>query len=93
MAPHRITVIEGDGIGPEVMAATLRVLRSSGVSLQFDECQAGVAAQRDQGHPLPTETIQRLLENQVGLKGPLVVPRFADVVQRIRAGPIVWDRS
>lgn len=50
---HRITLIPGDGIGPEVTAATLLVLRATGLEFAFEEVQTGEAALKEFGTPLP----------------------------------------
>jgi len=69
-----ITVIPGDGIGPEVTDATLRVLRAAGAALDYDEQLAGVTALERMGNPLPDETLDSIRSNRVVLKGPLTTP-------------------
>lgn len=69
-----ITVIPGDGIGPEVTAATLEILRASGAALDFDEQLGGVSALESVGTPLPDETIDSIRRTGVALKGPLTTP-------------------
>jgi isocitrate dehydrogenase (NAD+) len=70
----RITVIPGDGIGPEVTAATLRVLEAAGAELEYDEQLAGVAALEKLSDPLPEATLESVRRNRVVLKGPLTTP-------------------
>jgi isocitrate dehydrogenase (NAD+) len=69
-----ITVIPGDGIGPEVTDATLRVLRAAGARLEYDERPAGMGALQRLGDPLPQETLDSIRANRISLKGPLTTP-------------------
>ncbi|MFP4600001.1 MAG: isocitrate/isopropylmalate dehydrogenase family protein, partial [Persicimonas sp.] len=70
----RVSLIRGDGIGPEIMEATLRVIDALDVGIDFDEVQAGAGAFEDLGTPLPEETLQSIAETGVALKGPLETP-------------------
>jgi len=74
MSGTTITVIPGDGIGPEVTDATLRVLRAAGAELEYDERPAGLGALERLGDPLPRETLDSIREHRVVLKGPLTTP-------------------
>lgn len=69
-----ITVIPGDGIGPEVTAATLTVLRAAGADLEYDERLGGVTALEQVGNPLPDDTLDSIRAHRVVLKGPLTTP-------------------
>ena len=69
-----ITVIPGDGIGPEVTSATLEILRAAGAGLEYDEQIAGMAALEKFRNPLPDETLDSIRRNEVVLKGPLTTP-------------------
>ena len=69
-----VTVIPGDGIGPEVTDAVRRVLDAAGARLDYDEQAAGVTALRYRGSPLPQETLDSIDTNRVALKGPLTTP-------------------
>jgi isocitrate dehydrogenase (NAD+) len=69
-----ITVIPGDGIGPEVTAATLEILKAAGAELDYDTQHAGVGALETHLTPLPDETLDSLRRNRVSLKGPLTTP-------------------
>lgn len=69
-----ITLIEGDGIGPEVTAATVRVLESTGVDLEWEPHLAGVNAMDKFGKPLPEELIESVERNKIALKGPVTTP-------------------
>ncbi len=72
--PQTITVIPGDGIGPEVTAATLRILEASGAELEYEEQLAGVAGLEALRSPLPEVTLESIRRNGVCLKGPLTTP-------------------
>ncbi|HVE86923.1 MAG TPA: isocitrate dehydrogenase (NAD(+)) [Myxococcales bacterium] len=65
-----ISIIPGDGIGPEVMGATVRVLEAMKLPFRFEECQAGNEVVNRLGTNLPRETIESVLRNTVALKGP-----------------------
>ncbi|MGD2067657.1 MAG: isocitrate/isopropylmalate family dehydrogenase, partial [Gemmatimonadota bacterium] len=69
-----ITVIPGDGIGPEVTGATLRILEAAGADLEYDEQLAGVTALERRSDPLPDETLDSIRRNRTALKGPLTTP-------------------
>ncbi|MEN8375769.1 MAG: isocitrate/isopropylmalate family dehydrogenase [Gemmatimonadota bacterium] len=69
-----ITLIPGDGIGPEITAATVRVLEASGADLEWDRQEAGVAAIERHNTPLPEATLDSIRRNRVALKGPLTTP-------------------
>ena len=69
-----ITVIRGDGIGPEIMDATLNVLAAVDCGLDFEFAEAGLAAQENQGELLPEATIESIRTNSICLKGPLTTP-------------------
>jgi isocitrate dehydrogenase (NAD+) len=71
---QRITVIRGDGIGPEIMTATLRVLDTLGAGLEYDFQLAGLAAQEETGELLPQATLDSIAANKVVLKSPLTTP-------------------
>jgi isocitrate dehydrogenase (NAD+) len=71
---HRVTLIPGDGTGPELTEATRRVLEATGVELDWDVRQAGVDVMEEAGTPLPEETLRSIKENGVALKGPITTP-------------------
>src|SRR5450830_1385829 len=68
------TLIPGDGIGPEVVGATLRVLDALGSPFAWDIQQAGVAGVNSSGDPLPTATLESIRRTRLALKGPLTTP-------------------
>lgn len=71
---HKGTLIAGDGIGPEVVAATVRVLEATGVVIHWDTQMAGVMAIATEGSPLPDKTIASIRSNGLALKGPTTTP-------------------
>jgi isocitrate dehydrogenase (NAD+) len=71
---HRVTLIRGDGIGPEITAAVLRVLAVVGVPVEWDEQLAGEAAMEEAGTPLPDAAVDSIRRSGVALKGPLTTP-------------------
>ena len=72
--PHVITLIEGDGIGPEVTAAVVRVLEATGVAIEWDPQVAGERARVETGEPLPATLLDSIRRNRVALKGPVTTP-------------------
>ena len=71
---HTITLIPGDGIGPEVTAAVVQILAASGVSIEWDPHDAGVVAVERSGSPLPPSLIDSVRRHKVALKGPVTTP-------------------
>ena len=71
---HTITVIRGDGIGPEIMDATLHVLDAMGLGLVYEPADAGMAALDRHGELLPQATMDSIRTNKVALKSPLTTP-------------------
>jgi isocitrate dehydrogenase (NAD+) len=71
---HTITLIPGDGIGPEVTEAVVRILKASGVSIDWETHIAGIVAFERTGHALPIELVDSIRRNKVALKGPVTTP-------------------
>jgi isocitrate dehydrogenase (NAD+) len=71
---HTITLLPGDGIGPEVTAAAQRVLEAAGVAIDWEVHEAGAAVAERRGTPLPDEVIESIRRNKVALKGPVGTP-------------------
>jgi isocitrate dehydrogenase (NAD+) len=71
---HTITLIPGDGIGPEVTEAVVRILAAAGVSINWERHDAGVLAVDRGGVPLPIELLDSIRRNKVALKGPVTTP-------------------
>jgi isocitrate dehydrogenase (NAD+) len=71
---HTITLIPGDGIGPEVTASVVAIIEAAGVNVQWERHDAGVVAVEKYGTPLPDELIASIRRNKVALKGPVTTP-------------------
>jgi isocitrate dehydrogenase (NAD+) len=71
---HVVTLIPGDGIGPEITSAVLRVLDAAGAEITWDRQLAGMAALDGTGDPLPGDTLESVRTNRIVLKGPLTTP-------------------
>jgi isocitrate dehydrogenase (NAD+) len=76
---HRVTLIEGDGIGPEVVVAARSVIEAAGADIQWEPVAVGVTAKESFGEALPTVALESLKRNQVGLKGPITTPVGAGI--------------
>ena len=74
MVAYDVTLIQGDGIGPEVIEATRRVLEATGVGFHWDLAYAGADAQDMFGTPLPDYVFESIRKNKVALKGPVTTP-------------------
>jgi isocitrate dehydrogenase (NAD+) len=73
-AKTRVTLIRGDGIGPEVAEAVLSVLEAAGAPLEFEEAVVGRRAEETEGNPLPAAVLDSIRKNRVALKGPVGTP-------------------
>ena len=71
---HRVTLVPGDGTGPELTEATRRVLEATGVEFDWDVQEAGVDVMESAGTPLPDDTLDSIRANKVALKGPITTP-------------------
>ncbi|HEX5031001.1 MAG TPA: isocitrate/isopropylmalate dehydrogenase family protein [Candidatus Eisenbacteria bacterium] len=71
---YRVTLIPGDGTGPELAQATRRVLEATGIQFDWDVQDAGVDVYEKEGTPLPERVLESLRKNKVGLKGPITTP-------------------
>ncbi|HKG19406.1 MAG TPA: isocitrate/isopropylmalate family dehydrogenase [Candidatus Limnocylindrales bacterium] len=88
---HRVTLIPGDGIGPELAEATRRVLEATGIEFDWEYQAAGEAMIAEHGTPLPDEVLESIRRNRVALKGPITTPvgggfRSANVTLRQALG-------
>ena len=72
--PHRITLIPGDGIGPEVASAVVRIIEASGAQIEWETHIAGQQALDKFGLTLPDDLLESIKRNKVGLKGPITTP-------------------
>ncbi len=71
---HTITLIPGDGIGPEIVAATVRIIEATGVEIEWETHIIGAQALEKYGTTIPDSTIESVKRNKVALKGPLTTP-------------------
>jgi isocitrate dehydrogenase (NAD+) len=71
---HRVTLIPGDGIGPELAEATRRVLDASGIAFEWEVQEAGEATIASEGTPLPERVLESIRRNKIALKGPITTP-------------------
>ena len=71
---HRITLIPGDGIGPEVTAATLKVIEAAGLEVEWETINAGADAFEKHGKYLPDELMNSIQRTRVAIKGPITTP-------------------
>jgi len=71
---YNVTLIPGDGTGPEITEATKRVLEATGVAFHWDLAYAGAGVQDEFGTPLPNYVFESIRKNKVALKGPVTTP-------------------
>lgn len=71
---YQVTLLPGDGIGPEVTAATVKALEATGVKLRWDVFEVGESALKRHNTPLPEVVLDSIRSNRVGLKGPVTTP-------------------
>jgi isocitrate dehydrogenase (NAD+) len=71
---HNVTLIRGDGTGPELVAAAKKVLEATGVAFHWDIQEAGIDIMETAGTPLPPAVIESIRKNKVALKGPITTP-------------------
>ncbi|MEA2505407.1 MAG: isocitrate dehydrogenase [Actinomycetota bacterium] len=71
---HRVTLIPGDGTGPEITEATRRVLEGTGVKFEWETQLAGVDVMEEFGTPLPDQVLESIRRNKVAIKGPITTP-------------------
>ncbi len=87
MAKHKITLLPGDGIGPEVTAAVVQIIECAGVDVEWEKYSVGAEALTRTGDPLPQEVLDSIVRNKVALKGPVTTPvgtGFASINVRLR---------
>ena len=87
VAVHTVTLIKGDGIGPEVSDAVLTVLETAKAPVRFEEVLVGIEAERREGDLLPPRALESIRKNGVALKGPVTTPvgkGFASINVRLR---------
>lgn len=84
---HHVTLLPGDGIGPEITAAVVRIVEAAGAHIEWESHLAGTEALARFGDPLPDEVLESIRTNRVALKGPITTPvgtGFASVNVRLR---------
>lgn len=74
MAKHTVTLIPGDGIGPEITSAMTRVVEASGVDIDWEIAEAGSDVMEKYGTPLPAHVVESVRRNKVAIKGPITTP-------------------
>lgn len=71
---RKITLIPGDGIGPDITEAAVRVIEATGIDIEWEEVKAGLSAVETHKDPLPEPTLESIRKNSIALKGPLTTP-------------------
>ena len=71
---HKITLIPGDGIGPEITDAVVKIIEKAGVEIDWDIQNAGADVAEKEGTPLPDRVIESIRKNKVALKAPVTTP-------------------
>lgn len=71
---QKVVLIPGDGIGPEITEAVVKILKKGGAEIEWVDATAGLTAYENLGNPLPDETVDKIREHKVALKGPLTTP-------------------
>jgi len=87
MTQHKITLLPGDGIGPEVTASVVSIIECAGVDVEWEKFFVGAEALARSGDPLPAEVIESVQRNKVALKGPVTTPigtGFSSINVRLR---------
>jgi isocitrate dehydrogenase (NAD+) len=87
MTTHKITLLPGDGIGPEVSAAVVQIIECAGVQVEWEKYVVGAEALARFGDPLPQEVLDSIIRNRVALKGPVTTPigtGFSSINVRLR---------
>jgi len=74
LTTHAVSLLPGDGVGPEICEASVRVLEATGVGFEWDVQPAGEGAMKEYGTPLPERTLESIRRTKVALKGPIGTP-------------------
>jgi len=74
---HKVAIIEGDGIGPELCASTRRVIEASGIDIEWIETPVGLNAKEKTGTSLPLDSLKKIRETKVALKAPLIAEKMS----------------
>jgi len=71
---YKVSLIPGDGIGPEVSGAMVKVVKAAGVDIEWDKVEAGESVMEEYGTPLPDYVIESIKRNKIAIKGPITTP-------------------
>ncbi len=86
---NKVTVVPGDGIGPEVVGATCAIIKASGAKVEFEDVLVGLRAEKEHGTPLPVSVLESIERNKLALKGPTQTPfggNYRIKIERMRGG-------
>lgn len=86
---NKVTVVPGDGIGPEVVGSACTIIKASGARVEFEEVMVGLRAEKEFGTPLPVNVLESIERNKLALKGPTQTPfggSYRINVERMKAG-------
>ena len=86
---NKVTVVPGDGIGPEVVGSACAIIKASGAKVEFEEVMVGLRAEKEFGTPLPVSVLESIERNKLALKGPTQTPfggSYRINVERMKAG-------
>ena len=74
MKTHKITLIPGDGVGPELAEAAKKCIEATGVSIEWDIQDAGIDVMAKEGTPLPDRVLESIRKNKIAIKSPITTP-------------------
>lgn len=86
---HKVTVVPGDGIGPEVVGAACAIIKASGAKVEFEEVLVGLRAEKEFGTALPVSVLESIERNKLALKGPTQTPfggNYRINIERVKNG-------
>ncbi len=86
---NKVTVIPGDGIGPEVVGAACAIIKASGAKVEFEEVMVGLRAEKEFGTPLPVSVLESIERSKLALKGPTQTPfggSYRINIERVKNG-------
>jgi len=78
---HRVALMRGDGIGPEIIDAAVRVIEAAGVNIEWIQLEGGQDVKQKYGTPLPEKTLETYLDCGVGFKGPFAVEMDDEMIR------------
>jgi isocitrate dehydrogenase (NAD+) len=86
---NKVTVVPGDGIGPEVVGSACAIIKASGAKVEFEEVMVGLRAEKEFGTPLPVSVLESIERNKLALKGPTQTPfggNYRIYIERMKGG-------